>query len=61
MQLSGQQTIRKRIAPNKNEEEERERCGLLIKPVSLHNYSASLNYLQCFDAVGWAAGRASGL
>jgi len=35
---------------------------LLIK-VDLYKWPAysALNLLQCFDAVGWAAGRASGL
>ena len=26
-----------------------------------NNYAVALECLQCFDAVGWAAGRASGL
>ena len=29
--------------------------------VPLVNYSWFYSYVQCFDAVGWAAGRASGL
>ena len=32
-------------------------CSLLC----IYFYSFQTNHLQCFDAVGWAAGRASGL
>jgi len=31
-----------------------------LKKISRHFFSTTLS-LQCFDAVGWAAGRASGL
>ena len=35
--------------------------NLLDDVVSFLPADLSCNYLQCFDAVGWAAGRASGL
>ena len=35
-------------------------CIALIAIVLIISFGA-LNFLQCFDAVGWAAGRASGL
>jgi len=36
-------------------------CSVIVWPVDLLKVSLTLYCLQCFDAVGWAAGRASGL
>jgi len=33
----------------------------VIIMLHVHYYYEQLIYIQCFDAVGWAAGRASGL
>jgi len=33
----------------------------VIMETNKHFYLLNESYLQCFDAVGWAAGRASGL
>ena len=39
----------------------RKKLNEKLKKILTKTYDELANFLQCFDAVGWAAGRASGL